>query len=157
MATLYKHGEIGQIERATCKIAYCADGQVLRNQGDGWKTWKKLKPGVNPQEHFDKAKANYANKLATMPAFAEWRRLLHSIVSFSHRYMVSTVISTMPQDPDGVWSECNDMLNISMDVEEAVALCRAYEAAEQEAKEIKAQGVIHAPAVSGNLCQPLTA
>lgn len=139
MATLYKHGELGQIERATSKIAYCADGQILRNQGDGWKQWKRLKPGVDAREHFEKAKASYARKLETLPAFAEYRRLLHAEISFSHRYMVATVISTMPQDPDGVWSELNDMLSISIGVNEVVELCRAFEAAEREASAMKAQ------------------
>lgn len=36
MATLSKHGEIGQIEYLSYRAAYCQDGQILRNQGDGW-------------------------------------------------------------------------------------------------------------------------
>jgi len=134
MATLYKHGELGQIERVAHKVAYCLDGKILRNQGDGWKLWKALKPGIDAREHFEKAKANYAAKLSEKPAFAEWRKLFHDTFSFTNRYMALTVISSMPQDPDGVWSELNDMLNISCGIDEIVAVCRAYEAAELESK-----------------------
>lgn len=134
MATIYKHGEIGQIERVAYKLCFCADGKILRNDGDGWKLWRTLKPGVDPREHYEKAKANYAAKLQEKPAFAEWRTLFHNTFAFCHRYMALTVISSMPQDPDGVWSELNDYLNISIGVEEVVEVCRAYEAAERESQ-----------------------
>lgn len=134
MATLYKHGELGQIERVAHKVAYCLDGKILRNQGDGWKLWKTLKPGVDAREHFEKATANYAAKLADKPCFAEWRKLFHETFSFSNRYMALTVISSMPQDPDGVWSELNDCGGITCGIDEVVAVCRAYQAAELESK-----------------------
>lgn len=134
MAVLSKHGEIGQIEKLAHKVAYCSDGQILRNQGDGWKVWKKLKPGFVPAESFERSKANYAQKLHERPAFAAWRSTLHDLVSFSQRYMVVTVISAMPQDPDGVWSECNDILQIDLSIDDCVQLCRAYDSAEEEAK-----------------------
>lgn len=136
MATLYKHGEIGQIERLAYKLAYCSDGNILRNQGDGWKLWKRLKAGVNPQEHFEKAKRLYADKIASKPAFAEWRSMFHREFAFSNRYMALTVISSMPQDPDGVWSELNDYANIPCGIDEVVALCRAYQAAQKESETI---------------------
>lgn len=138
MATLSKHGQIGQIERLTFKVAYCHDGQILRNQGDGWKVWKRLKPefASDPVGAFERAKARYAEKLATRPEFAAWRSMLHELVSFSHRWMVVTAIEMMPQDPDGVWSTLDDYstLGIDLSIEDCVQLCRAYEAASAEAK-----------------------
>ena len=137
MATLYKHGELGQIERVAYKVAYCADGQVLRNDGDGWKTWKKLKPGIDPRAHWEKVKASYAEKLATKPCFAEWRRLFHQTFSPKQRGIALTCIDSMPQDPDGVWSELNDYAPFggdSFSIEEICELCRAYQAAERESK-----------------------
>lgn len=141
MATLYKHGELGQIERVAYKVAYCLDGKILRNQGDGWKLWKALKPGIDAREHFEKAKANYAAKLAEKPAFAEWRKLFHDTFSFTNRYMALTVISSMPQDPDGVWSELNDYCRISCGIDEVVEVCRAYQAAELESKPVTSEPV----------------
>jgi len=137
MATLYKHGEIGQIERVAYKVAYCRDGQVLRNDGDGWKTWKKVKPGIDPIQAFENCKARYAEKLATKPAFAAWRELFHELVPFKCRNLMLTAISLMPQDPDGVWSEVNDYIGFSgesFSIEDICQLCRTYEAAELESK-----------------------
>ena len=138
MARLSKHGEIGQLERLAYKVAYCEDGQILRNDGDGWKVWKKLKPGFVPAESFARAQANYAQKLADNPAFSAWRSLMHELVSFHDRCFVLTAISSMPQDPDGVWSECNDYMHIDLSIDDCVQLCRAYEAAQDEAREKKA-------------------
>lgn len=138
MATLYKHGELGQIERVSYKLAYCADGKILRNQGDGWKLYRTVKPGIDPREHFEKCKANYEQKLRECPAFAAWRSLFHRTFSFSRRYLALSVISSMPQDPDGVWSELNDYAfgssNGEYGIDEIVQVCRAYQAAEAESK-----------------------
>lgn len=137
MATLYKHGEIGQIERVAYKVAYCADGQVLRNDGDGWKTWKRVKPGVDPKQLFETVKAKYAEKLRTKPAFAHWREVFHRTFSPRQRSIALTSIDSMPQDPDSVWSELNDYAPFggdSFSIEEIVECCRAYQAAELESK-----------------------
>ena len=144
MATLYKHGEIGQIERVAYKVAYCADGKILRNDGDGWKQWRKCKPGIDPRARFEEAKANYSQKLATKPAFAAWRSLFHELVPFKQRNLVLTAIGLMPQDPDGVWSEVNDYCGFSgseYSIEDICQLCRAYQAAEQESTPTPAEPV----------------
>lgn len=139
MATLYKHGELGQIERLDCKLAYCADGKILRNDGDGWKCWRKLKAGIDPRAHFEEAKKKYAEKLRDGPAFSAWRDLLHSLVSFRCRNLVVRTIGLMPQDPDGVWAELSDygfMFGEGeiLSIDEACALCAAYRAAMAEAR-----------------------
>lgn len=137
MATLYKHGELGQIERVAYKVAYCADGQVLRNDGDGWKTWRKIKAGIDPKAAFEKAQAAYAEKLATKPLFAEWRKLFHATFAPRIRCVALQAISLMPQDPDGVWSELNDYCSFNGDsfsIEEICDVCKAYQAAELESK-----------------------
>lgn len=136
MATLYKHGEIGQIERVAYKLAYCEDGKILRNDGDGWKQWRKLKPGLDPKAIFEERKAKYAQKLADNPAFAAWRSLFHSLVSFKHRNIVLSTISMMPGDPDGCWSTFDDysFYGVELSLDEWVQLCRAYEAAQAEAR-----------------------
>lgn len=143
MATLYKHGEIGQVERLAYRLAYCEDGNILRNDGDGFKMWKRLRKEINPQAAFERAKEKYAEKLATFPCFAAWRSEFHALIPFKLRNLALSVISMMPQDPDGVWSELNDFCSMQGDgdllsVEDACNLCRLYEAARLEGKEHEA-------------------
>lgn len=140
MATISKHGEIGQIERVAYKVCYCRDGQILRNDGDGWKVWKRLKPEFahDPVGAFERAKAKYQEKLSTRPAFAAWRSLMHELVAPRNRNMVLTTISSMPQDSDGVWSTLDDynFMGIDLSIEDCVQLCRAYESAQAEARKL---------------------
>lgn len=144
MARLSKHGELGQIEKLDHKLAFCADGQILRNQGDGWKMWMKLKPGIDPVEHYNRKVAMYKDKLANNPAFAHWRELMHATIPFSLRFITRQAISLMPGDSDGVCSEVNDFacLNGGVEIisfEEAAQLCSAYRLACEEAKQAKEQ------------------
>lgn len=147
MARLSKHGELGQIEKLDHKLAYCSDGQVLRNNGDGWKVWRKLKPGIDPVSHFHQAQTKYAEKLANNPAFRHWRELFHAAFPFRLRFMALQAISLMPDDSDGVCSEINDFACLNGGVElinfqEAADLCSAYRLAMREANEAKAQTLI---------------
>ncbi len=141
MATLYKHGEIGQIERLCSKYAYCLDGKILRNSGSGWKIYAKVKEGIDPRAHFETAKANYARKLAENPAFAHLREILHETVSFGNRHVVKETISLMSDDADGVWSTFADNAwrGVELDLDDCVALCDAFRAMEAEFKAKKAE------------------
>lgn len=133
MATIYKHSEIGQIERLTHKLCYCLDGKILRNQGAGWKIYGKLKPGIDPQAHFEKARANYAEKLATKPAFAAWRREVHKY-AFSKRGLLVEMVKTLGNDIDGLWVELNDLCGIHASLDDCQALVDKYNAAIEEGK-----------------------
>ena len=138
MATLSKHGEeLGRIELLTSKIAYFSDGKILRNNGNGWKLYRKVKPGVDPMEAFQARVAAQAQFLDVRPCFVEFKRLFHSMFSFSHRYMAKTGLEMLGNDADGLWSELNDMAHIDCDISELVELCRLYEASCEEAKELK--------------------
>jgi hypothetical protein len=135
MATLSKHGsEIARIEKLTKKVAYMADGTILQNSGDGWKLRGKVKPGIDPLEHAQRCVSNYDKLLMDCPALADFRKAFHAEIAPSHRYMVSEVLSALANDPDGVWSEMNDVLLIPIDIDECVNLCRLYEEAGAESK-----------------------
>ena len=135
MATLSKHGEkLTEIERLASKIAYMSDGTILRNHGDGWKLWRKVKPGVDVAAHAKERAESYEKFLMERPAFAAYREALHKTVCFSQRYLVKEVLSMFANDPDGVWSELNDMANVPIDVDECVELCGLHEAASAETK-----------------------
>jgi hypothetical protein len=137
MATLYKHGEILQIDKLDHRIAFCADGKILRNDGEGWKTYKKLKPGL------DASTIAHKLKLSTRPAFSSWRELLHENFPLALRGLAVRIIGMMPDDPDGCWSEINDYSSLTgngelVSIDDCVALCRAYKWATDEAKEFEA-------------------
>lgn len=78
-----------------------------------------------------------ADKEAKLPMYARYKTLLYKYVPKTHRTLVNTAISLMPNDPDGVWSEINDHgdYRYSIDLDEAIDLCRAYELALREANE----------------------
>lgn len=136
MATLYKHGEIGQIERLIYKIAYCADGNIMQNNGNGWKLWKKLKEGIDPRVHFEKQKNAYQEKLNKFPCFASWRNKLHKLISFKDRAIVVEGIKMLGNDLDGLWSELNDYGRVQIDLDDLKELIEAYNLAIQEAQEL---------------------
>lgn len=139
MATLSKHGvKLAEIERLTSKLAYMSDGKILRNMGDGWKRYAHVKDGIDPEQHARNQVAKYAQFLEDRPMFAAYRKALHSAVCFSQRYLVKTCLDMLANDPDGVWSELNDMAHVSIDIDECVELCRLHELASEETKRLKA-------------------
>ena len=138
MATLNKHGDkLAEIERLTSKLAYMSDGKILINRGDGWKQYARVKPGIDPAKHAQERQEAYAARLAERPEFDRYRKGLHDTICFGQRYMVNEVLSALSNDPDGVWSELNDTLGFSIDVEECCELCRLYESALAESKELR--------------------
>lgn len=132
MAKLSAHGyELGRIEYLTKTKAYFENGDVLVNYGGDWTVYGKTKPGVNPTDAFNKRRQNHKEFLATHPAYAAYRKALID-AGHSRRSLVHAAISLMPTDPDGVWSECNDMLGLSLTVDEVVDLCTLYKLAVAE-------------------------
>ncbi len=135
MAKLSVHGsELLRLEYTNHRIAFMSDGKILRNDGDGWKLYRKVKPGVDPADHANKVKSSRAATDAACPAWAEYRNKLCSWVPISQRWKVATAIDSMPQDPDGVWSECCDGYgdNIHLDIDEVSELCNLYNAGKPE-------------------------
>lgn len=137
MAVLSKHGnEVGRLEGLTSVIAYMEDGKILKNSGDGWKRWRRCKPGVSPLVAFEKSKANRERFQAERPAYSEYKRLLHSFCCNGKRCLVHMTVEMLGNDHDGVWSELNDMLHVDCSFDEVHDLCVAYDAmiAEQNEK-----------------------
>jgi len=131
MATLSKHGkEIGRIECIEQTRAYMSDGNILKNDGGGWKLWKKIKPGVDMNEHFIKMNNAHKTKLENNPALAEFRKEIIELACLSKRWKLMMGMRYNLQDPDGIWSDCCDGLgdNLDLSIDEVVHLCRLYEA-----------------------------
>lgn len=138
MATIYKHGgAVGRIDKLTFSMLFCADGKVLRNDGAGWRIWRKLKMDPNkmdggPAGVFKRCDAEYQQKLAAGPAFAHWRKLVHEF-PLKKRALVVEAVRLLPADPDGLWSELED-LGLPVSHGEAQALLDAFSDAKAEAR-----------------------
>ena len=144
MAKLAAHGiEIGRVTYLTSVKAYFEDGKVLKNQGFGWKLAGKLKDGITPLQAFENAKRKQSEDISNRPHFAAYKRELHSMAGIGKRWKLHQCISMMPEDADGVWSECCDGYgdNIHADIDEVSELCNLYLAAQQESAERKAETV----------------
>ena len=140
MAKLSAHGaEVGRIYFTTSAKAYMGDGAILKNSGFGWKLAGKVKAGVTPQQAFENQQRVSAEYIANRPMLALYRKRLFNLCGLSLRWRVNAAISAMPDDFDGVWSECCDGYgdNVSASVDEVAEVCRAYSLAIKEAEELK--------------------
>jgi hypothetical protein len=132
MATLSKHGsEILRLEYCHATVSYRADGKVLRNTGDGWKTYKRVKPGVDIHDHCYRVAQNRAKKDEACPTFAKFRKIL-TRYGIRTRNLIYITLELMPTDPDGVWSTCDDH-GIRVDLDDLVELSRLFDVAVKEA------------------------
>ena len=137
MAKLSAHGsEIGRVYFTTSAKAYMADGAILKNSGFGWKLAGKVKAGISPLEAYEAQKQKQVEYLVTYPALAAYRKELHSLAGLGKAWKLDAAISMMPDDCDGVWSECCDGYgdNVHADINEIAELCRLYRAAQNEGK-----------------------
>jgi hypothetical protein len=135
MAKLSAHGtEIGRIEFVAYRKAYFSDGAILKDSGFGWKLHAKVKAGIDPAQAFENAKSKAAAFLRQRPAFAEYRRFIHSLAPLSRRWKLITALHAMPDDTDGIHSECcnGHYDDIDADLDDIVKLCELYRAACKE-------------------------
>lgn len=132
MATIKGHGgEVGRIEKLTYDVLFCSDGTVLRNSGDGWRNWRKLRVALLAGDTCKKHQELYEEKLARLPEFASWRALVHGF-PLRNRALLVDAVSLLSNDADGLWAELEDR-HLPCTVEEAQALAAAYLAAVKEA------------------------
>lgn len=129
MAKISAHGEIvGTVYFTTKAKRYMSDRVILVNYGQGWKLGPKLKAEFTPQEAFANQMKKQVEYLAGNPEIAAYRKALHDIAGMSVRWKLDMAISMMPEDCDGVWSECCDGYgdNVHADLDEIAELCRLY-------------------------------
>lgn len=137
MAKLSAHGaEVGRIEFTNYRKAYMSDGNVLKDSGFGWKLHAKIKAGLTPEQAFERAKASHAQFLLDRPRHAAFREHFHSLAPLSRRWKLKLALEMMPEDPDGIWSECCDSCsdNIEADLEDICKLCDLYADAMREVR-----------------------
>jgi len=112
---------LARMEFADCRIAIMSDGSVLRNQGAGWKSWKRVKAGVDPVAYAAKARAAYDARSAEFHAYI---RALAAACDLEHRAQLNALVDQMPNDPDAVWSMFDDPA-YDLQIEDVVRCCRA--------------------------------
>jgi len=129
MAKLSAHGtEIGRLVFTSYSKAYMSDGKILKNYGDGWKLSAKLKPGVNPEDYFKKCQNRQIEWAIANPEAVAYKKALHNLTSQSNRSKLAISVQLMPDDADGIWSDCCDGWsgNIHADLDEIAELCQLY-------------------------------
>ena len=129
MAKLSAHGtEIGRLIFTAYSKAYMSDGKILKNYGNGWKLSAKLKPGVSMADYFKKSQGRLIEWAIENPEAAAYKKALHNLTSQSNRSKLNISIQLMPEDADGIWSDCCDGWsdNIHADLDEIAELCRLY-------------------------------
>lgn len=139
MAKLSAHGaELFRVEFSTYRLVYMSDGSILRDCGDGWKTYKKIKAGFDIRTHVESVRQHFAVVTPDRVCRAHWRETLaREFPCLETRIQVVTTIELMPDDPDGVWSTLEDY-GAELDVDTVVKLCRDYKAAIAEGKAARA-------------------
>lgn len=140
MAKLSAHGKmIGELLYLTYKKAYFEDGTILKNSGNGWKVYGKVKPEYTPEDAYNLGKKKQEAFLAKHPAYAEYKSTLHDAVGFKNAWKLHTAIELMYDDPDGVWSDAGDSLGLSFS--EVHALCKLYSRAMKEMQDKKSASI----------------
>ena len=122
MARLSDHGtRLASMEFSDCRIAIMSDGVVLRNQGAGWKAWKRVKAGVDPAAYAAKASVAYTARPAEVHGYI---RALAAACDLAHRAQLNALVDQMPEDPDAVWSMFEDA-SYGLQIEDVARCCRA--------------------------------
>jgi hypothetical protein len=122
MTRLNEHGtELARTEYSDCRVAVMSDGSVLRNQGDGWRTWKRLKASVDPAAFAAKMRASYDARPAEFHAYI---KALVAACNLEHRAQLNALVDQMPEDPDAVWSMFDDA-GYGLQIEDVARCCRA--------------------------------
>jgi len=135
MANLKNHGSlIGKIEYLTYTTAYMSDRHILKNYGQGWKLYRKVKAELNPRDIYLKNLAKVTERESLYPLSKEYK---HKLIKYSglQRSIVHAAIESMSDDPDGIYSAFDYDYKINLTIEECTELCKLYQLAIAQEKE----------------------
>ena len=107
MATLKKHGDYIIIELIPYKKAYCEDGTIMHNYGNGWKIKGKIKKGFSYTEAAEYQKKFTQELLRDKPAFRKWYELIMQY-PLEGRHTIRMALDMLGDDVDGIWSELRE-------------------------------------------------
>jgi len=122
MTRLNQHGtELARMEFADCRIAIMSDGSVLRNQGAGWKAWKRVKAGADPVAYAARALSAYEARPAELHTYI---KALAAACDLAHRGQLNALVTQLPEDPDAVLALIDDP-RYEIGIEDVALCCRA--------------------------------
>jgi hypothetical protein len=105
MATLSKQGsETVRVELLRKTYSFRDNGNVLKNEGDGWKL-VKFRDGCNAETLLRSIKDREAR---LTPEFLAYRRAVQSEFSLSIRWKFLHLSSLLDSDVDGIWAHLDD-------------------------------------------------
>lgn len=139
MAKLSAHGTNLQIEYLDCKIAICSDGNILRNSGPGWKLWRKLKPGVNYREAYERRMEKLQRLLYERPVHAALRKYMLEW-KLEDRQRILLYFDLLSDDIDGIYSELTDGYpKVHIDLDELQEIRSLIHATRHETERLNVQ------------------
>jgi hypothetical protein len=137
MASLKKHGKHLVLAFLWYRKAFCEDGTVMKDYGDGWKVHAKLKKNITYEQAYGHALNARDIYYANSPAFHQLVRVVDDLsIAKTQRSMLHSALEMLYDDPDGMWSEladhpyCSDYPQLSLD--DVNKLCQAYSDAIRE-------------------------
>lgn len=136
MATLEDNGvELLRHEGTTCRLSYRSNGYVLRDNGDGWKRWRRAKEGADWLAFIEERRKEYNNP----PDNFFWREKYRTLLiaqskSLEKRQMINCLIETLGFDLDGLWAELDDN-GFRIELDDLKELVEAYNNRSKEIKE----------------------
>lgn len=100
MAKLSAHNPIWIEHALKNRFAWCEDGKVLKNYGQGWKKYSKIKVGLPILETIQKRKETFEKWKISHPAW--WRLLnwLDTNLAFPKRYRFMTALEEFSHDAE---------------------------------------------------------
>lgn len=136
MATIRANGTIiGDVQYLTYVARYMSNRVVLRNSGDGWKRYGVIKDRFKtPQEAYEyqlefKKRVDEKN-----PHLAAYRNaMIKEFPRIAVRAKAVMLFDMLPEDPDGCWSELQDLKQL-LTFEEVQELLRLRKEECDEAK-----------------------
>ena len=135
MATLRAHGmELARRETPVSRIALMSDGHLLRNDGSGWKRWKRVKPEVDIAGFAARFRAATEGAPEAQRAYLE---ALMKATSLEHRGELHSAIRLMGADVFRVHADVNEFVHVA-DYEAIAEACRWYRQAAGQAAEVVA-------------------
>ena len=138
MTRLKDHGKHVKLKQCLKQYAFCEDGTIFKDTGEGFKKYGKLKEGLNYIDIKNKWEKKYLNKLVKLPSTkAFYDALDEYFFSIQDKNNMLSLISLMPDDADGVWSTLDDYSYCSefdLMIDDVVNLCQLYKDHQKELK-----------------------
>lgn len=130
-------GLVKQMESMLYSKAFCADGVILRDDGEGWRSWRRLKGAYTVEDGIRLAEARVEKRRVHEPRWFEFRSVMLEVApSITERMKLFNVLNALSDDPDGLYTAIQDEgASLEIDQQDAEDLCTKFEAYRAERAE----------------------